>query len=47
MIEDSYTPIDKSLIVDLHGKRMRLPSDDKYWPKIEWIQDRNAKLDWL
>ncbi len=42
-----YSEYDRLLTSDLHGKSMRLPPNQKHWPKLEWIKKRNASIKWL
>ena len=41
-----YSKYDKLLTVDLHGKKMWLPRNQKHSPKVEWVLERNRTLDW-
>ncbi len=42
-----YSEYDKFLTSDLHGKVIHLPHNQNHWPKLEWIQKRNADIRWL
>lgn len=42
-----YSEYDKLLTADLHGNTIHLPHNQNHWPKLEWIQKRNADISWL
>lgn len=44
MISCAYSELDKALTVNLNGREMRLPTKRESWPKVEWIKQRNEKL---
>ena len=41
-----YSECDRLLTASLNGKAMRLPASRERWPKLEWVQQRNAGLEW-
>jgi len=49
LMKDSltYSMYDRLLTSDLHNKLMTLPNDKNLWPRVEWIRQRNSKIDWL
>jgi putative restriction endonuclease len=42
-----YSRYDKLLTAELDGKTMRLPNNQKHWPKLDWIRQRNEDIAWL
>lgn len=41
-----YSEADLHVSVDLHGKRLKLPADERHWPRRKWLRQRNVDDEW-
>ena len=41
-----YSAADKSASLALHGKSLLLPQDERLWPSVDFINERNEDQEW-